>query len=61
MANINNNISLTTSSTNSLVYSSGSSISSGSWNISLSEDLSDFFELVLAALGHDITYENSPK
>jgi hypothetical protein len=27
----------------------------------LSEDLTDFFELVLAALGHDITYDDFSK
>ncbi len=36
-------------------------LSSGSWNISLSEDLTDFFDLVLAALGHDITYDDFSK
>jgi len=67
MANLNNNINLTTISTtstssiNSLVYSGSSNISTGGWNLSLSNDITDFFELVLAALGHDITYDEFSK
>ena len=46
---------------NSLYVNNSTNLSSGSWNISLSEDLTDFFELVLAALGHDITYDEFSK
>jgi hypothetical protein len=41
-----------------IVYSSGS----GSWDsintISFNSDMTDFFELVLAALGYDINFED---
>ena len=54
MGTLNN---ITTSTTlvgnQNLVYSG----SSGSWDtaISINSDMTDFFELVLAALGYDIT------
>ncbi len=60
MASINN---ITTSTTlvgnQNIVYSSGS----GSWGsvnntISFNSDMTDFFELVLAALGYDISYDD---
>ncbi len=57
MATLNN---ITTSTTlvgnQNLVYSG----SSGSWDtaISINSDMTDFFELVLAALGYDITYSD---
>jgi hypothetical protein len=58
MATLNN---ISTSTTlvgngSNLVYSSGS----GNWDtsISLGTDMTDFFELVLAALGYDITYSD---
>ena len=57
MANLNNVITSTTLVANqNLVYSS----SSGNWDtaISIDSDMTDFFELVLAALGYDITYRD---
>lgn len=57
MANLNNVITSTTLVGNqNLVYSS----SSGNWDtaISINSDMTDFFELVLAALGYDITYRD---
>ena len=54
---LNNTISTTTLVTNqNLVYSGNS----GNWNatISIGGDMTDFFELVLAALGYDITYDD---
>ena len=57
MATLNNVITSTTLAGNqNLVYSNGS----GSWDtsVSLSSDMTDFFELVLAALGYDITYSD---
>lgn len=57
MAHLNNVITSTTLVGNAnLVYSGGS----GNWetSISLNSDLTDFFELVLAALGYDITYSD---
>ena len=60
MASLNN---ITTSTTlvgnQNIVYSS----CSGSWGsvdntISFNSDMTDFFELVLAALGYDITYDD---
>lgn len=63
-----NTIVSTTTSTGSLIYSNGTivpnnniSISSGGYNIILNEETTDFFELVLAALGYDITYESFTK
>jgi hypothetical protein len=44
---------------NVIYTSSGSSLSDIS--LSLSSDLTDFFELVLAALGYDITFEDFKK
>jgi len=55
---------LTTSSTGSLIYSTTSnniSIGSSGYTINLNEETTDFFELVLAALGYDITFENFTK
>jgi hypothetical protein len=55
---------LTTSSTGSLFYSTTSnniSIGSSGYTINLNEQTTDFFELVLAALGYDITFENFTK
>jgi len=60
MAHLNNVITSTTLVGNAnLVYSDGS----GNWDtsISLNSDLTDFFELVLAALGYDITFEDFKK
>ena len=57
MATLNNLVTSTTLVGNSnLVYNSGS----GNWNtsIDISSDMTDFFELVLAALGYDITYSD---
>lgn len=57
MATLNNISTSTTLVGNSnLVYNSGS----GNWNtsIDISSDMTDFFELVLAALGYDITYSD---
>lgn len=57
MATLNNLITSTTLTGNqNIVYSSNS----GSWDtsVSLSSDMTDFFELVLAALGYDITYSD---
>ena len=54
---LNNTISTTTLVSNqNLVYSG----SSGNWEstISIGGDMTDFFELVLAALGYDITYDD---
>lgn len=56
-----NNLSTTGSITLSNSIYANTNLSSGSWNISLSEDLTDFFDLVLAALGHDITYDDFSK
>ena len=55
---------LTTSSTGSLFYSTTSnntSIGSSGYTINLNEETTDFFELVLAALGYDITFESFTK
>lgn len=59
MTHLNTGITSTTVDNSNIVYSSGS----GSWDnsISLSSDLTDFFELVLAALGYDITFEDFKK
>jgi len=58
MANLLNNTISTTTLTGShnLVYSG----SSGNFEstLSIGGDMTDFFELVLAALGYDITYDN---
>jgi hypothetical protein len=58
MANLLNNTISTTTLTGShnLVYSG----SSGNWEstLSIGGDMTDFFELVLAALGYDITYDD---
>ena len=58
MTSLNNVISSSTLVGNqNLIYtSSGSSWSDVS--ISLNSDMTDFFELVLAALGYDITYDD---
>ena len=65
MANLlNNTISTTTLVGNSNLIYSGST---GNWispvfsseaTLSIGGDMTDFFELVLAALGYDITYDN---
>ena len=54
---------VSTTSTGSLIYSNANniSISSGGYQIILNEGTTDFFELVLAALGYDITYESFTK
>jgi hypothetical protein len=55
---------VSTTSTGSLIYSNANnniSISSGGYQITLNEGTTDFFELVLAALGYDITYESFTK
>ena len=56
MANLNNTISTTLVGNQNLVYSG----STGKWEATLSigGDMTDFFELVLAALGYDITYDD---
>ena len=57
---LNNTISTTTLVGNhNLVYSG----SSGNWDatISIGGDMTNFFELVLAALGYDITYDDFKK
>lgn len=56
MTHLNTGITSTTVDNSNIVYSSG-------WDnsISLSSDLTDFFELVLAALGYDITFEDFKK
>ena len=54
---LNNTISTTTlTGSQNLVYSG----SGGNWDatISIGGDMIDFFELVLAALGYDITYDD---
>ncbi len=59
-----NNLSTTGSITlsNSIYTNTNlSSGSSGSLGVSLNEELTDFFDLVLAALGHDITYDDFSK
>ena len=57
MATLNNTISTTTLVGNSNLIYSGST---GNWEATLSigGDMTDFFELVLAALGYDITYDD---
>ena len=57
---LNNTISTTTlTGSHNLVYSG----SSGNWDatISIGGDMTDFFELVLAALGYDISYDDFKK
>ena len=57
MSSLNNVISSTLVGNQNLIYtSSGSSWSDVS--LSINSDLTDFFELVLAALGYDITYND---
>jgi len=56
-----NNLSSTGSITLSNSIYANTNLSSGSLNISVSEELTDFFDLVLAALGHDITYDDFSK
>jgi hypothetical protein len=57
---LNNTISTTLVGNQNIVYSNtGSSWSDVS--LSLNSDMTDFFELVLAALGYDITFENFKK
>jgi hypothetical protein len=59
MSSLNNVISSTLVGNQNLIYTSSGS----SWSdVSLSpNDLTDFFELVLAALGYDITFEDFKK
>lgn len=55
---------ITSTGTGSLIYSTTSyNISNGSsgYTINLDEGTTDFFELVLAALGYDITYKSFTK
>jgi hypothetical protein len=60
MSSLNNVISSTLVGNQNLIYtSSGSSWSDVS--LSINSDLTDFFELVLAALGYDITFEDFKK
>jgi len=65
MSSLNNVISSTLVGNQNLIYtSSGSNSYQGSWSdvsLSLNSDLTDFFELVLAALGYDITFEDFKK
>jgi len=60
-----NSILTSSSSTGSLIYSTSTSniniTSGGGYQITLNEGTTDFFELVLAALGYDITYESFTK
>jgi len=51
-----NNTTITVNSVISPIYNS-----SGSYDIRWDEDFTDFFELVLAALGQDITYDDFKK
>ena len=53
-----NNLSTTGSITLSNSIYANTNLSSGSWNISVSEELTDFFELVLAKKHFPITYYN---
>jgi len=58
---LNNTISTTTlTGSQNLVYLSGSGnlAYTSDTTLSIGEDLTDFFELVLAALGYDITYDD---
>jgi hypothetical protein len=60
MANLNyNTTSITSTTNNNLIYSSDSWLSDTT--ISIDSDITDFFELVLAALGYDITFEDFKK
>jgi hypothetical protein len=61
LSNVSTTGSITLPANSLYVNTNLTNLSSGSWNISLSEDLTDFFELVLAALGHDITYDDFSK
>lgn len=58
-----NSIITTSTGTASSIYTTTSNISIGSsgYTINLNEEITDFFELVLAALGYDITYESFTK
>lgn len=58
-----NSIITTSTGTASSIYTTTSNISIGSsgYTINLNEETTDFFELVLAALGYDITYESFVK
>jgi hypothetical protein len=61
MINTLNNLSTTGSITLSNSIYTNTNLSSGSLGVSLNEELTDFFDLVLAALGHDITYDDFSK
>ena len=52
---LNNTISTTLVGNQNIVYSNSG------FSLSLNSDMIDFFELVLAALGYDITFENFKK
>jgi len=52
---LNNTISTTLVGNQNIVYSNSG------FSLSLNSDMTDFFELVLAALGYDITFENFKK
>lgn len=56
---LNNTISTTTLVSNQNLVYSGSI--GNTTTLSIGEDLTDFFELVLAALGYDITYDDFKK
>ena len=61
---LNNTISTTTlTGSQNLVYLSGTGnlAYTSDTTLSIGEDLTDFFELVLAALGYDITYDDFKK
>jgi hypothetical protein len=61
--NFNQNNTTITTPGNFVVNTSNDSLynSSGSYDTRWNEDFTDFFELVLAALGQDITYDDFKK
>jgi hypothetical protein len=56
-----NNTTITTPGNFVVNTSNDSLYNSGSYEIKWNEDFTDFFELVLAALGQDITYDDFKK
>jgi hypothetical protein len=58
---LNNTISTPTLVGNQNIVYSNSGSSWSDVSLSLNSDLTEFFELVLAALGYDITFENFKK
>jgi hypothetical protein len=61
MSSLNNVISSTLVGNQNLIYTSSGSSWSDVSLLSINSDLTDFFELVLAALGYDITFEDFKK